>query len=207
MNEAQQPVEKASPVQIPPQIQAAPQIPRAAEATEGVAADATPSLSDEHGAFADFHSGYVSSYIQFADTKAAWAFAVATGALAYVLGNDHFRLAMLGQDWSWNSGSLLYVATAGLLVISAFFSFLVIVPRLGTSGEGIVYFGAVAKRKSAFDYVRDVASKRESDLTEARLKHSYDLSKVCARKYAQLRRAILIGVPGLVGLGFMIFLY
>jgi hypothetical protein len=204
VKEGQHSAEKAPPVQIPPQIQAAPQIPRAAEATDGVVADASPSLSDAHRVFADFHSGYVSEYIQFADTKAAWAFAVATGALAYILGNDHLREVMLGKPWS--STSLLFVATSGLVLLSAVFSFLVIVPRLGTSGEGIVYFGAVAKRRSASEYVRDVANKRDSDLTEARLKHSYDLSRVCARKYGHLRRAILLGVPGLVGLGLMSFL-
>jgi hypothetical protein len=102
---------------------------------------------------------------------------------------------------------LLFSATMLLLVISAACSFLVIAPRLTSSiDEGIVYFGAVARRKSADEYVRDISSKSENDLTEARLKHCYDISGICARKYKYLRNAIWFGLPGLVGMAIVLLL-
>lgn len=206
MTETQQPADTARPVQVPPEIQAAPQIPVHSETPVGLMSTTDPRLDEAHSAFAEFHASYVGSYIGLADTKAAWTFAVASGGLAYMLGIDGFRQAMLGHALAWSSTTALFLATAILLLLSAAFSFLVIVPRLSTSGEGIVYFGAVAKRSSASDYVRDIASRKAPDLAEARLKHCYDISKVCLTKYQQLKKAILFGLPGLIGLGLMAFL-
>lgn len=206
MTEAQQPADTTRPIQVPPEIQAAPQIPVRSETPERLVSTTDPRLDEAHSAFAEFHAGYVGSYIGLADTKAAWTFAVASGALAYMLGDEEFRRSMLGHSLTWSPTSALFFATAILLLLSAAFSFLVIVPRLSTSGEGIVYFGAVAKRSSASDYVRDIASRKAPDLAQARLKHCYDISKVCLIKYQQLKKAILFGLPGLIGLGLMAFL-
>jgi Family of unknown function (DUF5706) len=106
----------------------------------------------------------------------------------------------------WGAPMALYVSTAALLVTSATFSFLVIAPRLGsTSGESLVYFGAVAERKTVDEYVRAVGSQSEAQLTEARLKHCYEISRICDRKYSLLGAAIVVGIPALVGLAALLF--
>jgi hypothetical protein len=181
--------------QVPREILEAPTI--AAPATEigDIVSTNTPRLEEAHGSFADFHQGYVTSYIQFADTKAAWVFAVMSGLLAYLFGKDDLRAMLFNPQWS--VFFLLIVATVVLLILSAFFSFIVIAPRLSTSGEGVVFFSSVAKRISADVYVRDIASMSAAALTEARLKHSYDISRICARKYGHMRRAYWIGILAL----------
>jgi hypothetical protein len=61
-----------------------------------------------------------------------------------------------------------------------------------------VFFGSVAKKPSADAYVAELSSKSVEDLTSARLKHSYDISNVCARKYSLLKNAMWFALPGLV---------
>lgn len=202
MTEAQHQFDVPSPSQVPPEIQAAPAIAAATGGPGELVSTNAAKLETIHNEFAEFHEGYISRYIELADTKAAWAFAIASGSIAYIVGSE--LPGFLAIPWSlrWIS----FIVTVALFLASATYSFLVIAPRLGSSGETVVYFEAVAKRKSADDYVKDVASKNEAELAEARLKHCYDISRICTRKYGFLRRAALLGVPALAGLGVMLFL-
>lgn len=155
-----------------------------------------PDLSPFHAEFADFHEGYVRHYINLADTKAAWTFTIASGLLAYLFSRDSVQLALLDPKLSL-SNALLLLSTL-LLVLSAFYSFRVVAPRLiSQSGEGLIFFGSVARKRDADAYVTAVAAANKCVLTEARLKHCYDVSRVCADKYASLKKAIWLGLPGL----------
>jgi hypothetical protein len=147
-----------------------------------------------HGDFAGFQEGYVRHYISLADTKAAWAFAISAGLLAFLFGNAETPKALLSPSWSV-SYSLLIGAIA-FLVASALFSFLVVAPRLTSrSGEGVVFFAAVASKSDATAYVREIAAHDERAVAEARIRHCYDVSVVCTRKYASLKKAIWLGLP------------
>jgi hypothetical protein len=198
MTDMQQQADPATPIRVPPEIVAADRIAAPVLGPAEVVTNNAPPLEAAHTDFAEFHEGYVSRYIELADTKASWAFAIAAGAIAFMAGNDHIR-AMLGGDW--NSAFVLVLTTSMLLLVSSVFSFLVIAPRLGnSSGEGLVYFGAVAQMKSAEAYVRAISSHTEAQMTEARLKHCYELSRICTRKYEYLGKAICVGIPALCGL-------
>lgn len=198
MTQEQRRSDAPAPNQVPREILDAPTIAAPATEVGDIVSTNAPRLEEAHGSFAEFHQGYVSSYIQFADTKAAWVFAVASGSLAYVFGKDNLRAVLFLPQLS--VPFVLLATTIALLVLSAVFSFIVISPRLGTSGEGVVFFSAVAKKVSADSYVREIASMSATALTEARLKHSYDISRVCAGKYGHLRRAFWTGIFGLVGI-------
>jgi hypothetical protein len=153
-------------------------------------------LDDHHWEFANFEEGYVRCYITLADTKAAWSFTIASGMLAFLFSQNSTQLMLLKPEWS--RALILLLAGVILLVLSAFYSFRVVAPRLKSpSGEGIVFFGAVAAQKSAESYVSAVAARDKRALTEARLKHCYDVSRVCSGKYQHLKRAIWLGLPGL----------
>lgn len=196
MTKGQQPANRAAINQVPPLIQAAPPLATAAGPNGDIVATETPQLDSFHNEFAAFHEGYVSRYIELADTKAAWTFAIASGLLAYIFNDETLRAVLRTPQWD---GEFLFLAaTAVLLAISAALSFIVIAPRLGTSGESVVFFGAVASRTSADVYVKDIASKSESDLTDVRIRHCYDLSKICHRKYGWLKASIWFGIPALV---------
>lgn len=154
-------------------------------------------LEKNHGEFANFQESYVRSYIALADTKAAWTFTISSGALAYMIGSEKIKKALITPEFSWPYAAIVFSIV--LLTISAFFSFRVVAPRLSSkSGEGIVFFGSVALEKDAIAYVRSVAGHDEPAIIEARLKHCYDVSVVCKRKYDSLKMAIWFGLPALV---------
>ncbi|WP_152599517.1 Pycsar system effector family protein [Hoeflea sp. BAL378] len=153
-------------------------------------------LEEHHADFAGFQEDYVRHYISLADTKAAWTFTIASGVLVYLIGTDKTKDALLAPVLSWPYASL--IASVLLLVVSAFFSFRVVAPRLASnSGEGIVFFGSVAAKDDAASYVSEVAAHDPAEITEARLKHCFDVSKVCDGKYAFLKKAIWFGLPAL----------
>jgi hypothetical protein len=155
-----------------------------------------PALENYHWDFAAFEEEYIRSYIALADTKAAWVFTVASGLLAYLFSRNTTQLILLQPRWSLALALLLLGAI--LLIISAFHAFRVVAPRLTSpSAEGVIFFGAVAAQPSADAYVSNVASKDKTTLTEARLKHCYDVSRICNAKYRALKKAIWLGVPGL----------
>jgi hypothetical protein len=141
---------------------------------------------------------YVRNYISLADTKAAWVFAISSGVLAYLLADDKVQRVILSP--AWEASFILALSTVILRGLSAMFSFRVVTPRLSSpSGEGIVFFGAVAQHPSASSYVTAVGSRSPRDITEARLKHCFDVSKVCAEKYDSLKKAIWLGLPAVGG--------
>lgn len=195
-DEGQQSVASGAPVRVPAEVQAAPPIGVPTTGQAEVLSTGSLNLDEHHADFAAFQEGYVRDYIGLADTKAAWTFTIASGVLAYLFGQAEIRAALLAPSCS--AEYALLVASALSLGLSAFFAFRVVAPRLtSSSGEGIVFFGAVAAKSSAETYIRDVADRSASELTSARLQHCYDVSNVCAKKYRSLKKSIWFGLPAL----------
>lgn len=171
---------------------------------QGSSPPTSPQVHEFHEEFASFEEGYVRSYVALADTKAAWTFTVASGLLAYLFSKDVARQTLLNAEWSPSHLTLL--GGVILLILSAFYSSRVVAPRLQSpSHEGIVFFGAVANQPDAQSYVNAVRGYDRQALTEARLKHCYDVAKICQTKYSLLRKAIWFGLPGLVlALGYIL---
>ena len=67
------------------------------------------------------------------------------------------------------------VATIALLAAGAGFSAWVIAPRLKTTSEGLVFFGAVRAHTDASTYVEAVRSAGADRLADARLRHCFDI--------------------------------
>jgi hypothetical protein len=153
-------------------------------------------ISHIHTEFANFHEGYVRSYISLADTKAAVVFALASSLVAYLFTNDDFHNLLLAPTWGWQT-ALAYL-TSFSLIFAAALSAWVIAPRTPHTGEGLVFFGAVRNYPTDGAYVRAVRDSSEAELTEARLRHCYDVSQVCWKKYRVLKGAIWSGVIGLI---------
>ena len=189
--------EHQTPILLPPEIENAPGM--AAPPTAAVTIEPVPMLALEgyHSEFATFHEGYVRHYIQLVDAKAGVGFGIIAGVLAYLLGKDAVRNILLHPALSARFGFTF--AAIFFLIASATCAFLVIAPRLRSSpGEaGLIFFGDVAERASDDEYVSDIASRSQSDLTVARLRHCYDVASVCSRKYALLKKSIWLALPGL----------
>lgn len=203
MSDEQRPQDVPITEPIAPEIQQAPTIGVPVEGAGTLTPTRSNDLKAFHGEFAEFHEGYVRHYIALADTKAGFSFGIVSAILAHHLSDDKTRRLLIpptGEVTFWIS-----LASVLLLLVSAYFSFLVIAPRLtAPSGEGIVFFGSVATRSDASNYVGELARLSESELTSARLKHCYDISRVCASKYDRLKKAIWSGFPGLLGALFML---
>ncbi|MDP9412779.1 MAG: DUF5706 domain-containing protein [Pseudomonadota bacterium] len=146
------------------------------------------------GEFASFHEGYVRHYITLADTKAAVLLGLTSTFIGFLFSKPAFHDLLFSPTCSWRSW-LAWASTA-LLVAGAGFAAWVITPRLRQTSEGLVFFGAVRAYPSHVAYAQAVRSAGGDQLTEARLRHCYDVSAVCWRKYHNLRLAICFSVAG-----------
>lgn len=146
--------------------------------------------------FASFHEGYVRHYVALADTKAGLVFSLAIAFVAFLFSKPAFLKLLLKPTCTWQSW------TAGLcvaLIISgASLAAWVISPRLKSTGEGLVFFGAVGKHPDSDAYVNAVRAAGVERLIEARLVHCYDVSAICWHKYRLLTAAFWLSVCGLV---------
>ena len=168
------------------------------------------SLSEHHKEFAEFHEGYVSRYIQLADTKASWVFALASALLVFMVSDNDLNAMYISLKGDVIGNGIILGIILGifaLLLLSALFAFLVIAPNLRSpSGEGVVFFGTVAKYQDNNTYVTTVAKLTDQEMTKLRLKHCFDVSKVCAKKYKNLKCAIWLGATGAFLLVALVFL-
>lgn len=150
-----------------------------------------PTLEKAHEDFALFQEGYVRSYIALADAKATLLFGAGAGLITYLFSKERFEETIF--SFSGSAPFFLYLTALVFLSLSTACAALVIVPRLTQSGEGLIFFGAVSAHPSAAGYLQHVAGLSASELTAARIKHCYDVSKTCVRKYNMLRRSFLFG--------------
>ncbi|HQV03037.1 MULTISPECIES: Pycsar system effector family protein [unclassified Novosphingobium] len=151
--------------------------------------------------FASFEESYLRHYVALADTKAAAVFGLSSAIFAYMLSNQKF-LDLITADWTSERSIVGSIAIAGL-VLTAFHSIWVVMPRLPKGAEGIIFFGAVKNLPSGLAYRQKVAECSESQLTAARLDHCYTLAQICWSKYVVLRRAIWIGLSSVILLVFI----
>lgn len=195
---SQQTEEHQAPILIPPEIENAPGIAAPPAVTATIEPVRGSPLEAHHSEFATFHEGYIRHYIQLADTKAGVGFGIVSGVLAYLLGKNAVRDVLLHPALTAKFGITLVAVL--FLSASATCAFLVIAPRLGSprGDAGLVFFGDVAGRASGDEHVSDIASRSESDLTAARLRHCFDVARVCTRKYALLKKSIWLALPGLI---------
>lgn len=197
----QQPDQERAIEQVPLEIEQAPHLDAAASAEPSLELTPMSGLEAHHDDFASFHEQYVRHYIQLADAKASLSFGSISAFLGYLANKDEVQELLLKPSCTAEFG----IVALGILLLlaAATCAFAVIAPRLSSpTGEGIVFFGAVAQRASGNDYVADVVSRSPAELTALRLKHCFDTSKVCDRKYRLLKAAIWLALPG-VGLGLL----
>ena len=188
---------RLQPIELLPALQAAPRLEPPIPSEPDVAPSRAFVFGEPHSEFASFHEGYVRHYIALADTKAGVIFTLAAGVIGYLLNIDDIQATLLAPTCSaFFAFSLLALLSLGTVAALAF---LVIAPRLASpSNEGLVFFDSVARRTKGEEYAQDIGAHTEDDLTEARLKHCYDISRVCSRKYGFLKKAIWLTPPSLM---------
>ena len=135
--------------------------------------------------FAEETHQYVREYIRLADQKATFFFAGATALLAYLHKLELTNIWMSSPK-TWGLIEMLALAATVGLIISTICSLATVVPRLGGSRRGLIFFAAIAEYEGAKEYVADLMRQDTTALCEAKLRHAYELSIVCKRKYSTL---------------------
>jgi hypothetical protein len=147
--------------------------------------------------FAEETHQYIRECIRLADQKATFFFAGSSALLAYL-----HKLG-LASKWiltptTWSLAHVLsFFASIGLL-LCAIACLLAVMPRLKGSKRGIVFFAAINEYNSSNDYVSEFMNKSLFDLCEEKLKHAYELSAICKRKYVMLKWGQWLGAIGLI---------
>jgi hypothetical protein len=130
-----------------------------------------------------------------ADTKATVVFGLASSVIAFLFARQGFHDLLFKPTPTWQTGLAFFVAA--LLLAGAGFAAWTIAPRLPHTGEGLVFFGAVRCHANGYAYASAVGLEDEAGLALTRLRHCYDVSTVCWRKYISLRRALWLTVIGI----------
>jgi len=141
----------------------------------------------------DVHS-YLRQNITWADQKAAFLFAGASGFLAYL--NSHGAFRFLRGSTPFRCADILLVSAAVCLMITAAAAFVTYWPRTKGASAGLVFWGAIARNESAEAYLERVREKTAGELAAAKLVHGYELAKICERKFKWADVAVRFGVVG-----------
>ncbi|WP_146045008.1 MULTISPECIES: Pycsar system effector family protein [Burkholderia] len=135
--------------------------------------------------FAHESHEYMREYIRNADQKAIFYFSICST----LLGFEHIQSwAARWTKWpaTWSMVDFIsFVAMVGLALAAVCFLFAV-VPRLGGSPRGFIFFKSVANYSNADQYISDIVKRQESDLAAEKLRHCYELAKIATSKYAAI---------------------
>ena len=146
----------------------------------------------------DFTEQYISKYISLADTKAMWGFTIGSAALLYLV--NIVDLTEMKFDSLVEFLALFVVGGIGLaLIYGCAMAYLTIYPNVKSSpSDDLIFFGSIAKVKSAEVYSGKVLATSSEDLVKARLVHCHDLAKVCDQKYQALKKSQIALFSGIL---------
>ncbi len=146
---------------------------------------------------------YIREFIRSADQKATFFFATFAALLAY-LNTSGYLTIWVSDPTNWKLTEILaFLATIGFLG-SAFCCLFVVIPRLRGSKRGLVFFNAIVEYSSQQEFVSDVMEASPNKLCEEKIKHIYEIAKVCDRKYKMLRYGLWLGGIGFCGMALLL---
>ncbi|MDX2464116.1 MAG: DUF5706 domain-containing protein [Porticoccus sp.] len=151
-------------------------------------------------AFADETHTYIREYIQSADQKATFYFAAFAAIIAYSDSLGYLQKWIVGIS-SWSLIEAASFISTLLLLLSAFGCLWVVKPNITGSKRGIIFFNAIAEFESQSDFFNEIASTSSSKLYEEKIKHTFEIAKVCAGKFKILGLSLWAG-----GIGFALLI-
>lgn len=146
--------------------------------------------------FATFQEGYVRHYIALADGKAVAFISLVGAFLGYLFSKPAFCKFLAAPACEWSN--VFAWISAVLLMAAAMCLVLVIAPRIGATHDGLVFYGSVVGQQTAQAYVTAIRTADTDQIADERLRHCYDVSAVCWRKYRILRAAIWLAAAGFI---------
>lgn len=140
---------------------------------------------------------YIREYISAADRKASFVFAIGAALLVYLY-EKNLAVSWMKpiNTWAPNEG-LIFLAIFGL-AISCLLSIIVVVPFLKGSKRGLVFWDSIAEFTTPAEFSEELLKVGDSQLTVEIIQHSYELARVCKRKYRLLNWSLRIGAVGAI---------
>lgn len=146
---------------------------------------------------------YIREYIRIADQKASFFFAISISITAYLNQQSYLTIWMYSpKNWTFIE-TLAFISSASILA-SIVACLLVVMPRLNGSKRGVIFFNAIVEYQTPQEYLSDVLTITPSKLCEEKLKHAYELAKVCNRKYNTLLWGLWSGALGVCSTALML---
>jgi hypothetical protein len=136
---------------------------------------------------------YLREYIRNADQKAIFFFTISSGFLVF-LNSEKVSKHWLKVPSMWTMIDFIAFLSMTTLTIAAIFFLWVIIPRLNGSKKGLVFFNSIAEYTIGNEYIVDVLRSSEVSLTHEKLKHCYELAKICNTKYKRLVSGLYVGM-------------
>ncbi|MBY0545203.1 MAG: hypothetical protein K2Q14_06630 [Gammaproteobacteria bacterium] len=135
---------------------------------------------------------YLRGYINAADQKAIFFFTICTGLLTYLNAQNITSLWKKNiHTWCFTDFAAC-VAMIGLALASLLFLY-VVTPRLKGSKKGVIFFRSIAEYDNGNEYAADIVRLGEKEIAVEKLKHCYELAKICNAKFNKLAWGLYIG--------------
>jgi hypothetical protein len=150
---------------------------------------------DYKTSFAEQTHTYIREYIQTADQKATFFFAFFAAIIAYSDSLGILRKWIINIT-TWHLAEAIAFLSSVLLVLAAFGCLWVVKPRLGGSKRGLIFFNAISEFESQKDYISEIAYISTTKIHEEKVKHIYEIAKVCSKKYKILGISLWLGGAG-----------
>lgn len=165
----------------------------------------TSADSDAHTRFAEFVHQYIREYIRAADQKATFFFAGSTAMLAFLYRND-VSARWMKPIMEWNVLGVVSFVAMTSLAVGALVAVMVVIPRTPGSRRGFIFWEAIAEYATAREYADDISALTAATIAQVKAEHSFELARVCRRKYKFLRCALWICAVGLAASS-LVFLF
>jgi hypothetical protein len=144
--------------------------------------------------FANDVHGYLRQNITWADQKAAFLFAAVSAFIAFLHTKKALGVWRDGRAFAWQDA--VGLAAGMCLLAAAGCAFVTFWPSRKGKSTGLVFWGSIAGKPSAGAYLDDVSLLSARELAEEKLRHSYELAKISARKFAWVDWASRFAIVG-----------
>ncbi len=167
----------------------------------------TITFSENARNFCEFTHAYLRQYIELADQKAAFLFAIVSAISGYVITSKASPFAIpincnLPLNWVHISGK----ASLLLFLISAIACIWVVLPRLKQNDKpGPIFWGEIVAVNSADEYAKMVGNNKDQATSYGVAMHVHTLAVICNRKYFWLKMAMYAALVGLILFAFYLW--
>ena len=167
----------------------------------------TITFSENARNFCEFTHAYLRQYIELADQKAAFLFAIVSAISGYIITSKISPFAIpikwdLPLNWVHISGK----ASLLLFLISAIACTWVVLPRLRQNDKhGLIFWGEIVAVNSADEYAKMVGNSKDQATSYGIATHVHMLAVICNRKYFWLKIGMYAAFIGLILFSFYLW--